>query len=70
MSGDRGAAGAGSEVAGEDILSLCLGGDEARVDKKGEVKMGREPARLRGLTARFDIAAWPACRGHNHEGYD
>ena len=48
-------AGAGRAMTTEDILSLFFERDEYRIDKKGKVKMRLEPARLRGLTAGFDI---------------
>ena len=43
------------EYSTEEILSLFFERDEYRIDKRGKVKMRLEPARLRGLTARFDI---------------
>ncbi|MDE0128125.1 MAG: DNA-directed RNA polymerase subunit beta [Gammaproteobacteria bacterium] len=43
------------EFSTEEILGLFFERDEYRIDKKGKVKMRLEPARLRGLTARFDI---------------
>ena len=39
----------------EEILELFFERDEYRIDKKGKVRMRLEAARLRGLTARFDI---------------
>ena len=39
----------------EEILGLFFDRDEYRIDKKGNVRMRLEAARLRGLTARFDI---------------
>ena len=45
------------EMSTEEILGLFFERDEYRIDKKGKVKMKLEPARLRGLTARFDIVA-------------
>ena len=39
----------------EEILGLFFERDQYRMNKKGQVKMRLEPARLRGLTARFDI---------------
>jgi len=56
-SGKRRSPSAGKEMATEDILSLFFERDEYRIDKKGKVKMRLESARLRGLTARFDIVA-------------
>ena len=43
------------EFSTEEILGLFFERDEYRIDKRGKVKMRLEPARLRGLTARFDI---------------
>ena len=43
------------EFSTEEILGLFFERDQYRIDKKGKVKMRLEPARLRGLTARFDI---------------
>ncbi len=40
-----------------EILGLFFERDEYKIDKKGRVRMRLEPARLRGLTARFDIVA-------------
>ena len=41
----------------EEILSLFFDHDEYKIDRKGKVRMRLVPARLRGLTARFDIVA-------------
>ena len=43
------------EYSTEEILGLFFDRDEYRIDKKGKVRMRLQPARLRGLTARFDI---------------
>ena len=43
------------EYSTEEILSLFFERDEYRIDRTGKVRMRLEPARLRGLTARFDI---------------
>ena len=45
------------EYSTEEILGLFFQRDEYRIDRKGKVRMRLEPARLRGLTARFDIVA-------------
>ncbi len=41
----------------EEILALFFERDEYKIDARGKVRMRLEPARLRGLTARFDIMA-------------
>ncbi len=41
----------------EEILELFFERDEYKINRKGGVRMRLEPARLRGLTARFDIVA-------------
>ena len=45
------------EYSTEEILSLFFDHDEYKIDRKGKVRMRLVPARLRGLTARFDIVA-------------